>query len=207
MLDEAIGTWLGELADRQPTPGGGAVAALSAALSAALIGMVTSYTTGPKWADVDERMQAVNKEAAELRAQAVALIQEDTVAFTRVGTAYGLPKTTPKEKQVRQRSIQAALVAAAKPPRVTAGLALRLVAIAEELVDSSNPNVISDVAVAASTARAALEAAIVNIEINEQLITDEQEKDVLKVAVTQAELAIKKAAVVVQRVRESMGKS
>jgi hypothetical protein len=42
MGDQSLGAWLADLASRSPTPGGGAVAALSAATGAALIGMVAS---------------------------------------------------------------------------------------------------------------------------------------------------------------------
>ena len=50
-----------------------------------------------------------------------------------------------------------------------------MIDIAGELADSGNPNVASDVAVAAAVARAALESAIVNIDINRQQIRDDAE--------------------------------
>ena len=64
MLDVRIAEWLDELADRKPTPGGGAVAALCAASSAALLEMVGNYTTGKKWADREEAMRRSSRRPA-----------------------------------------------------------------------------------------------------------------------------------------------
>ena len=46
--DETIGGFLGQLAGRVPAPGGGAAAALQAAMAAALLGMVARYTCGAR---------------------------------------------------------------------------------------------------------------------------------------------------------------
>ena len=43
---ETINEYLARLASREPTPGGGAAAALHAAQGAALVAMVARYTTG-----------------------------------------------------------------------------------------------------------------------------------------------------------------
>lgn len=196
--------WLSELASKQPAPGGGAAAALSAAVSAALLGMVSTYTTGPKWADRQGRMQAINTEVAKLRSQALTLMQADADAFAKVGAAYRLPKTTADEQASRQAAIQAALTAAADPPGQVVELASGLTSLAGELVDTGNPNVISDVAVAASNARAALEAAIANIEINQQLIKDAATKHDLQSVVQKANESIAMADLVVQAVHRKV---
>lgn len=49
--DHPIGTWIGDLAGREPTPGGGGAAAIAAATGSALGAMAARYTTGRKWAD------------------------------------------------------------------------------------------------------------------------------------------------------------
>jgi formiminotetrahydrofolate cyclodeaminase len=202
MEDTPIKTWLDELADRTPTPGGGAAAALAAATSAALVGMVTSYTTGTKWADRAARMGELNTQAARLRGQALGLIEQDAQAFSKVGAAYALPRGTDAEKKARREAIQQSLVGAAEPPVAIAQLAIELVAMADELVASGNPNVVSDVAVAASAARMALEAAIVNIEINAASIKDEDVVGRLRNVVAACSKAIRAADDVVSRVRE-----
>ena len=164
--------WLDELAGRTPAPGGGAVAALCAASSAALLEMVASYTTGPRWADREAAMTAVRAEAAELRARAGQLAQDDTEAFGAVGAAYALPRSTPEEKAARSAAIRAATRGAAEPPVQVGRVATRLVELAEQMVDPANPNVLSDVGVAAATARAALSGSITNITVNAAFLGD-----------------------------------
>jgi formiminotetrahydrofolate cyclodeaminase len=199
-----VADWLSRLADRTPTPGGGAAAALAAATSAALVGMVTSYTIGGKWADREPRMREINAEAARLRADALQLAEDDDAAFGLVGSAYGMPKETPEQRAERTAAIQKALIAAAEPPSRVGELAARLVELAGELVDTGNPNVVSDVAVAASSARAALDAAVVNIMINRQQIRDEAVTDRLDAAVADAKRAAEAAGTVFERVMEKL---
>lgn len=172
-----IGQWLGALASRTPAPGGGAAAAVCAATSASLLRMVASYTTGEKWSDRADAMVALVDDVASLGARAVGLADADIAAFAAVGAAYSLPKATDEEKAARRLAIQEALIGAAEPPVLTGELAVTLVAVAGELAESGNPSVVSDVAVASSMARSALESAIVNIEINRAQIRDD---DVVK---------------------------
>jgi formiminotetrahydrofolate cyclodeaminase len=172
MFDAPVSAWLDALADRTPAPGGGAVAALCAASSAALLEMVANYTTGGKWADREERMKAVLAEAGQLRARAVQLAADDAEAFGAVGAAYGLPRSTPEEKAARSAAIQHATRGAAEPPVQVGRVATRLVALADEMVEPANPNVLSDVGVAAATARAALSGSITNIAVNAALLGD-----------------------------------
>ena len=172
MFDERMSTWLDQLADRTPAPGGGAVAALCAASSAALLEMVANYTTGGKWADREEAMKAVLAEAGELRARAAQLAQDDAEAFGAVGAAYGLPRATPEEKAARRSAIEEATRGAAEPPVQVGRVATRLVALADAMVEPANPNVLSDVGVAAATARAALSGSITNITVNAAFLGD-----------------------------------
>ena len=205
-MTKSVETWLQELADRTPTPGGGGAAGLTAAIGAALIGMVTAYTTGDKWQDREARMKELNAEAAELRAAALALVGEDEAAFAAVGAAYRMPRGTDAEKSERAAAIQAALVAAAQPPAGVARVARRLVDIAGELVDSGNPNVVSDVGVASAAAHAALQAAVLNIEINLRQITDPKVGTDLRAEVALANDSIERAGAVTERVRGAIAR-
>ncbi len=207
MNQQTLEDWLSELAARTPTPGGGAVAAIAAATSAGLIGMVTIYTTGPKWADREVRMSDLAAQAQTLRLQALALASEDANAYAGVGDAYKLPGESTEEKVAKAEAIQAALSGAAEPPVKIAQLTRRLVEICVELVEAGNPNVISDVAVAASMASSALESSIVNIEINRQAITDEEVKRTLSGAIHDAANAMSIANMVVEQVRGKIGKN
>jgi methenyltetrahydrofolate cyclohydrolase len=204
MFDARMSDWLDQLADRTPAPGGGAVAALCAASSAALLEMVARYTTGGKWADREQAMKAVVAEAAELRARAAQLAQDDAEAFRAVGAAYGLPRSTPQEKAARTTAIQGATRGAAEPPVQVGWVATRLVALADEMVEPANPNVLSDVGVAAATARAALSGSITNITVNAAYLSDPEVSRGLLDEVTALETAMGRADAVAARVVERL---
>ena len=173
MYDEPIGAFLDDLASAAPVPGGGAAAALSAALGAALVSMVCNLTIGQeKFRAHEATMQAALAEATELRARALELAAQDGEAFGGLRAAYALPRASSEEKAARQTRIQQGLVAAAEVPLRTAALAARLVALCAEILPGGNPNVVSDVGVAVLSARAALDGAALNVRINLALIRD-----------------------------------
>jgi methenyltetrahydrofolate cyclohydrolase len=174
MRDEKIGDFLDRLADRIPAPGGGASAALHAAQSAALLGMVARYSTGEKYAEHQETIGRIIVEADELRAIALRLGEADEEAFSAVADAYRLPRSTDAEKAGRSAAIAEALASATWPPAKLIGVAGMVVDLAGALVTMANPNVISDVAAAVEAARAATAVARVNVEINLAGITDEE---------------------------------
>ncbi len=205
MFDARMSDWLDRLADRTPTPGGGAVAALCAASAAALLEMVANYTTGGRWADREEAMRAVAREVSDLRARAAQLAQDDEEAFGAVGAAYGLPRSTPEEKAARRAAIQEATRGAAEPPVQVGRVATRLVAIADGMVEPANPNVVSDVGVAAAAARAALSGSVTNIVVNAALL-DEAQAAPLRAEAAELERVMAQADGVAARVVERLGK-
>lgn len=177
VLDQKIGSWLDELASAAPAPGGGAGAAMLAAIGAALIAMVCNLTIGkPRYAEHDELMRAALAAAEELRGRAVALAAADAAAFRAVSEAY---------QQRDQVAIQAALIGAADVPMRTAAVAVAVIDLAGRVLAGANVNVISDIAVAASAARAALEAAAVNVEVNVAAMRDEGRRAALRTELDQ----------------------
>ena len=173
MREQTIGAWLDEVASGAPAPGGGAVAAMHAAMAAGLVSMVCELTVGrPKYAEHEQTMRAVLAEASERRQEAIRLAEEDAEAFTGVTDAYRRPKGTDEEKAARTEAIQEALARAAEVPLRTAALAGEILALAGRIRAGANVNVLSDVAVAAVSARAAMQAAAVNVAVNRASMTD-----------------------------------
>ncbi|MDR6640639.1 cyclodeaminase/cyclohydrolase family protein [Paenarthrobacter nitroguajacolicus] len=169
---ESITDYLARLASRQPTPGGGAAAAVHAAQGAALVGMVARYTTGPKYEQYADHVARITTEADQLVVEALRLADADEHAFQGVIDSYKLPSGTDELKAARTAAIQDALVQAAQTPAQLITLAGNVVDLAAELFDVANPNVISDIAAAADAARAAATTARVNIDINVVAIKD-----------------------------------
>lgn len=163
---DTIDTYLKQLADRVPTPGGGATAALHAAQAAALVAMVGRYSDTAKYAEHADRIAEIVAAADDLRDRAAALADADVDAFGAVGAAYKLPKSTDDEVAARKAAIAEALAGAGRVPAQVIAVAGEIVALAEELAPIGNRNVISDVAAAADAARAAATTGRVNVEIN-----------------------------------------
>jgi methenyltetrahydrofolate cyclohydrolase len=194
--------WLNELASSFPTPGGGAVAALNAAMAASLIGMVCNLTIGkPKYAAVQEQMFSARRRAEEARHAALPLIEEDKLAFNKVMDAYRLPRATDEEKAHRANLIEVANVGAAAVPLRVAQIAVDVIGLAEEIRAGANTNVLSDVAVAASTARTALESSLVNAEINLAGVPHEKAYTPFKQIADDLAPALERADVVVREIR------
>jgi len=200
--DETIGDFLGQLAGRVPAPGGGAAAALQAAVAAALLGMVARYTSGARYAEHEETIGRIISEADELRGIALRLADADADAFTAVTEAYQLPRDTAGEDAARAEAVHRALVNAAWPPAQVISLAEVVVNIAEALAVIGNRNVISDVAAAAEAAGAAAATARVNIEINLADISDEQTSMEIIAQADKADDVIERASRVTAAVRE-----
>lgn len=149
------------------TPGGGAVASLAGALCAALAGMVARLTIGrKKYAAVDAQMKDIAARADELRGKLTESISADSAAFEEVMAAMRLPKETPDELAARHEQIQTATRHATSIPLHTARLCLEVLGLVQFVAAQGNVNAMSDAASAAFMARAAIEAAGMNIRIN-----------------------------------------
>jgi formiminotetrahydrofolate cyclodeaminase len=173
VCDQTVETWLEALASSAPAPAGGAAAALSAAIGAALIEMACNLTIGrPRYAQHEAEMRAALAEATTLRRRALRLAAEDVQAFDAVAEAYKLPRETDAQRQSRTEQIQRALVGATEVPLNTAALAGDVIQLARRIVDGANVNVLADIAAAVVSARAALETALIAVEANLAAIND-----------------------------------
>ncbi len=200
--EQTVGSWLDSLASGDPTPGGGAAAAMSLAVGAALVEMVCNLTIGkPRYADHEPLMRRVQVEASDLRARAVKLAEADANAFAAVAAAYRLPKDDIADRAARTEAIQAALIGAVEVPLSTAAAAAAIIDLTRRVVDGANVNVLSDVAVAAASAAAALDAAAINVEINLAAMKDEERCDMLRAELVEHVGASAVAADVVATVR------
>ena len=170
---QLVGAWLDELGSAAPTPGGGAVAALSTATAAALVEMVGNLTIGrAAYAEHEPQVTAVRDEARSLRRRALEQADEDATAFGALMAAYRLPRGTDDQNNTRRAAVQQATEKAAAVPLDVAATAAAVINLASQLPGRSNPNVLSDVGVAAVTAAAAIEAAAVNVDVNLATLTD-----------------------------------
>ncbi len=164
-----------ELSTDSPAPGGGSVAALMGALSAALSAMVTNLTHGKKkYKDVWEKMDETGQKAQMLKYRYLELIDKDTQAFDRVMAAFSLPKKTEEEKKIRENAIEEASKEATLVPLTVLKETIELVKIAEIVAEKGNVNSVSDAGVAALAALSAAKSAYLNVIINTASLKDRE---------------------------------
>ncbi len=156
-----------ELASDSPAPGGGSIAALAGALSAALSAMVGNLTFGKKgYEDVWEEMEALAVQAQELKQFFIAAIDEDTAAFNEVMAAIRLPKKTDAEKAHREEQMMAANKLATMIPFSVLEKSLEAAELALQTTEKGNRNSLSDAGVAGLTAAVSGLGALYNVLIN-----------------------------------------
>ncbi len=174
MLSElTVAELLRQTALGTPVPGGGSLSAMAAAVGAALAQMVAGLTAGRKQFEaVTAEMNELAETAAQLRADLLAAMDRDAEAYTAVMTAFRMPRETAEEKTRRADAIQQATREAARVPLAVAEKALEVMILAGTAVAKGNPNAMSDGAVGAMLARAALQGALFNVKINLQSIQD-----------------------------------
>ena len=149
------------------TPGGGAVAALAGALSAALAAMAARLTIGKKkYAEVEPEMNDIAARADAIRAALTGAIDADSVAFEAVMAAMKLPKDTDAQKHTRDAAIQAATQRAIDVPMSVARACVDVLEMAGAVAARGNVNAASDAATAVHMARAAIESAGMNVRVN-----------------------------------------
>ncbi|MGE5626508.1 MAG: cyclodeaminase/cyclohydrolase family protein [Solirubrobacterales bacterium] len=179
MLGEMnIKDFLDETASSSPVPGGGSVAALSGALSAALTHMVANLTIGKKnYENVQGEFEDIMAKTEELKDIFVEYIDKDSDSFNEVMKAFKLPKDTEEEKQARSNAIQEATKYAALVPLETARKAYAMMDYIKTAVEKGNKNAASDAAVAAMLCRTAVLSALYNVKINLSSIKDIEFKE------------------------------
>lgn len=176
-INKPLENFLEDTASGTPTPGGGSVAALVGSLGAALLCMVANFTVGkPKYKIVEKDVKEILKKAEELKNNLSALIQEDVEAYGKFAQASKMPKETPQMKKKRAQALQKALKEAAEVPWRTAEASFQVIELGQKLLPKGNPNLVTDIAVGVLLAEAALQSAVVNVEINLSFIKDEEYK-------------------------------
>ncbi|MFH1934784.1 MAG: cyclodeaminase/cyclohydrolase family protein [Pseudomonadota bacterium] len=173
LTDLTLTEFLEKTASNSPVPGGGSIAALSAAIAAGLSEMVAHLTIGKKgYEALEEEMQDIAKDAFQYRERLIRYIEKDSNAYNDVMTAIKLPKGTEQERKNREGAIQEALIDATLVPLDVARDAFKIIELAGKAVKQGNKNAVSDAAVAVMMARTAVLSALYNVKINLASIKD-----------------------------------
>lgn len=175
LVNTEISEYIEVLSSEAPAPGGGAVAALTAAQGAALIVMVANLTIGKKkYAEYEELNIGARDEARTYLEQLMKGVNEDKEAFEQVSKAYSMAKQTDSEKAARREAIAIASVGAADAPLKLMRAGVCALRLAADMIGKSNANLVSDLYVAALNLNAGVQAASYNVAANIPYIADRE---------------------------------
>jgi glutamate formiminotransferase/formiminotetrahydrofolate cyclodeaminase len=172
--DNTLVQYIEQLASRTPTPGGGSAAALAGCLGAALISMAANFTTGERYKEVEEDVHDVLKSAKSLMDKLIPLIDEDSISYRKVQSAYKLPKETTDEKDKRSIAIQEALKENIGVSMDICRHSYTAAALCDVLTDKGNPMLLGDVASGIVMLWAAFQSSLLNVETNLKNVKDER---------------------------------
>jgi glutamate formiminotransferase / formiminotetrahydrofolate cyclodeaminase len=162
-LRAGVEPFVEQLAAPTATPGGGSAAAASGAMAAGLGTMVASMSRGKKaYLQYERELSEAIARLSQLREGLKAAIDGDAESYNAVTKAY----KTAKDSAGVDGTIDAALKQATSVPLSVAERAKEVAEIVERLKPITNPNMKSDLTTALALARAAVEGALANVEIN-----------------------------------------
>ncbi len=191
LIDMSLIAFAEETASESPAPGGGSIAAYMGALGASLGGMVANLSSHKRgWDEHWEEFSNWAERAKNYQVQLLKMVDEDTNAFNRIMDAFGLPKNSDDEKQLRTKAIQEATKYATEVPFQTMKLCFESMQVMKAMAEKGNPNSISDAGVGAIAARAGVAGAFLNVKINAAGLND---KEFATYIINEADSLLKKA--------------
>lgn len=168
-----ITEFLESLAEKQPSPGGGAAAGVTGAIAAALGEMVVAYSIGKKTlAAHSDRLEEARRLLSEAREAFVRLADEDAEAYGRLSAAMKMDANAPG----RAGAVRSAIEDALGPPMRAAALMVDVLECLEGLIGRSNERLASDLAIAAVLGEASVRSAAWNVHVNAVSLEDGGER-------------------------------
>jgi formiminotetrahydrofolate cyclodeaminase len=169
-LRAGVEPFIEQLAAPTATPGGGSAAAAAGAMAAGLAAMVATMSRGKKaYVQYETQLSEAIARLSQLREELKSAIDADAESYNVVMKAYKLAK----ESANGDAAISAALKQATSVPLGVAEKVVEVAKIAGTLKPITNPNMKSDLTTAIALAKAALEGALANVEINLESLKDE----------------------------------
>jgi glutamate formiminotransferase/formiminotetrahydrofolate cyclodeaminase len=182
LVDMTLTNFANETAREVPAPGGGSVSAYIGSLGISLGTMVANLSAHKAgWDDRWEEFSKWAEKGQHLQTQLLQLVDEDTNAYNKIMLAFGLPKATDEEKKARTTAIQDTTRYATEVPFKVMEVTLESMDVIKAMVETGNPNSVTDAAVGALCARTAIMGAYLNVRINTEAIKDRVfAEDILK---------------------------
>lgn len=167
LISMSLTAFSDETSSESPAPGGGSISAYMGSLGAALATMVANLSSHKRgW---DERWKEFSdwaEKGQKYKDELLHLVDEDTNAFNRIMSAFGLSKATDEEKKARTAAIQDATKYATEVPFRVMEITFASMELIKAMAETGNPNSVSDAGVGALAARSAVMGAYLNVKIN-----------------------------------------
>ena len=156
--NKTLQEYLDRLSRREPVPGGGSAAALSAAMGVGLISMVTRYSIGHRanTKAVEKRLGKILAQSELIRLRLLELASLDSEAYLKASAARSLDKRAQRQAAKEARAV----------PQEVCKLCFKAVHLTPYLVEEGNPYLLSDVEVALELLLSAFKGAGVMVRIN-----------------------------------------
>ncbi|XP_041591227.1 formimidoyltransferase-cyclodeaminase isoform X1 [Vulpes lagopus] len=178
LVDQPLRAFVRAVGARSAAPGGGSVAAASAALGAALASMAGLMTYGRRqFEHLDATVRRLVPPFHAAAAALTELVDADARAFRAYLEATKLPKSTEEERDTRAAALQEGLRQAVAVPLALADTVASLWPALQELARCGNLACRSDLQVAAKALETGVFGAYFNVLINLKDITDDGFKD------------------------------
>jgi len=167
LVDMSLTEFTDETASESPAPGGGSVSAYMGAMGVALGTMVANLSSHKRgWDDRWEEFSNWAEKGMQYQNELVRLVDEDTNAFNKIMDAFGLPKKTEKEKELRKQAIEEATKNAILIPFRVMEVSYKALELIKAMAEIGNPNSVSDAGVGALAIRSCVKGAFLNVKIN-----------------------------------------
>ena len=168
-LRAGVEPFVEQLAAPTATPGGGSASAAAGAMAAGLAHMVAAMSRGKKnYLQHERELSEAIARLNLLREELKAAVDADAAAYDAVVKAH----KEAKEGKDGDATITAATRLATLVPLSVAEKAREVGQLAERLAPITNPRMASDLTVSRALARAAIEGALANVEINLESLQD-----------------------------------
>jgi glutamate formiminotransferase/formiminotetrahydrofolate cyclodeaminase len=178
LVDLSLRGFVEVTASESVAPGGGSVAATLGALGAALGTMVANLSSHKRgWDERWEEFSEWAEKGKACHAELTRLVDEDTLAFHELMSAFRMPQGTPDDKRARAAAVQAATKRAIEVPLRVMEVSLAALEVIEAMADIGQPSSVSDAGVGALCARSAVLGAWLNVRINARDLTDARTVD------------------------------
>jgi len=172
-LRAGVEPFIEQLAAPTATPGGGSAAAASGAMAAGLASMVATMSRGKKaYLNYESQLSEAIARLSQLREELKSAIDADAESYNLVMKAYKSAKSSDGDA-----AIATALKQATSVPLGVAEIVVEVAKIATLLKPITNPNMKSDLTCAIALAKAALEGALANVQINLDSLKHDSPKD------------------------------